>query len=554
MAATQRKARRVIEPGRTASHPPVAISGDDSDAVQARQAQIHDGGALPLAAVAAIAKNASAGLVKPLTKSGGSWRDLLADIRAQREGGEADAARTALGALFAATPNGNLETMKLLFEARFGVQVSTGSDKAAKKRLKDQAVKEKEFDAPGLRRIYEAFKVLPPSQAEAGLLTMMTRHREGAEDTSGFAFNADPHLSLEYKKGSTEAAESGDYTHEGDVMRGMNMLDTTAVHELGHKVDTGEKYSGKASFKKLAGWKVHARGQALVRDLQAALSEPLGDVSGLSRDDKALLVRGAEHASMNRRKNVADAYQDLMEAYADLGKHEEPEKGDSHQDIIDLWEHAGRTQLFRHVIAGHEDSGVWWREPFGYLTSRQYHEAYSWESGWWSYENTAGEKKLSIYRVGLRFPGWTFASVSCEPEHRAMDHGLPDRPMVVQDDGTVCQGKAEDEVAQFLASLGLPETEPAKPLHKVARAVLFFAGDPASVLEAEDVANWMRNRKGADLAEPSLAIQRGGATLAFWAQVSASGRHPPTFKRFEVRLDAKGRVKIKQKTFKTTSR
>lgn len=346
----------------------------------------------------AIATNASAGMVKALAKSGGNWQDLLADIRAQREGGEADAARTALDALFAATPNGNLETMKQLFEARFGVQVGSGSDKAAKERLKGQQVKEKAFDAPGLRHIYEAFRVLPPSQAEAGLLTMMTRHRDGKENTSGFAFNADPHLSLEYKKGSTEAVESGDYTHEGDVMRGMNMLDTTAVHELGHKVDSGEKYSGKASFKKLAEWKVHSRGRTLIRDLQAALSEPLGDEADLSKDDKALLVRGAEHASTNRRKNMADAYQDLMQAYTDLGKREEPEEGDNHQDLLDLWAHAKETNLFRHVIAGHEDRGAWWQEPFAYLAGRQFHEAYSWESGWWSYDNTARDKKLSIYQ------------------------------------------------------------------------------------------------------------------------------------------------------------
>lgn len=160
----------------------------------------------------------------------------------------------------------------------------------------------------------------------------------------------------------------------------------------------------------------------------------------------------------------------------------------------------------------------------------------------------------AIQRVGLRFPGWTFVSVACEPRHQAMDHGLPDRPVVVRDDGTICQGKPEDEVARFLASLGLPDAAPAEPLHRVARAVLFFAGDPAMVVEARDVAGWMRNRKGADLAEPSLAIQGNGATLTFWTQVSGSGRQPPTFKRFEVRLDAKGRVTIKQKTFKTTSR
>lgn len=160
----------------------------------------------------------------------------------------------------------------------------------------------------------------------------------------------------------------------------------------------------------------------------------------------------------------------------------------------------------------------------------------------------------AFQRAGLRFPGWTFVSVSCAPEHRALDHGLPDRPMVVRDDGTVFQGKPGPEVARFLASIGLPDGEPSAPLHEVARAVLFFAGDPASVLERDDADAWMRVRKGADLAEPALARKGDGITLAFWTQVPSSGRHPPAFKRFEVRLDAKGRVKIKQKTFKTTSR
>ncbi len=159
-----------------------------------------------------------------------------------------------------------------------------------------------------------------------------------------------------------------------------------------------------------------------------------------------------------------------------------------------------------------------------------------------------------IQRVGLRFPGWSFFLASCEAPDLAMDHGLPNRPLVVREDGSVVEGPPEPEIARFLASLGLPGAEPTEPLHRVARAVMFLAGAPGSALKAEDASQWLAARKGADLAGPTLATKGGSATLTFWAQGDAIGRTPPTFTRFEVRLDAKGRAKLARRTVKTTTR
>lgn len=358
----------------------------------------------------AIAAAATGAMVKALAKSGGNWTDLLSDITTQRKSGEADAARAALDALFAATPNGSLDLMKTLFEARFGVQVGSGTTQAAKDRLKGTGVVEKDFGPKGLRHIYEAFKVLPPSQAEAGLLEIMTRHSEGGSSSmSGFAYTASPHLSLQYAESDTEKKESGAFTHKDDVMRGMNMMDTTAVHELGHKVDTGGRYSRKATFLALADWKEHSRGATLIKDLRADMTTPLGDETDLSKDDKALLVKAAELASTNRRESEDDMYPDLQQAYADLGKAEEPAETDKHKDILDLWAHLQTTNLARHVGSGHEKRGAWWREPFGYMGTRQYHEGYQHEPGWWSYANTARSGKLSIYQ--FRNPADHFAEL-----------------------------------------------------------------------------------------------------------------------------------------------
>ena len=249
--------------------------------------------------------------------------------------------------------------MKTLFEARFGVQVGSGTTPAAKDRLKGTGVVEKDFGPKGLRHIYEAFKVLPPSQAEAGLLEIMTRHSEGGSSSmSGFAYTASPHLSLQYAESDTEKKESGAFTHKDDVMRGMNMMDTTAVHELGHKVDTGGRYSRKATFLALADWKEHSRGATLIKDLRADMTTPLGDETDLSKDDKALLVKAAELASTNRRESEDDMYPDLQQAYADLGKAEEPAETDKHKDILDLWAHLQTTNLARHVGSGHEKRGA----------------------------------------------------------------------------------------------------------------------------------------------------------------------------------------------------
>lgn len=157
-------------------------------------------------------------------------------------------------------------------------------------------------------------------------------------------------------------------------------------------------------------------------------------------------------------------------------------------------------------------------------------------------------------RVGLRFPGWTFVSVACATAEPALDAGVPDRPMVVRDDGTVVAGPPDPEIARFLASVGLPDADPGEPLDRVARAVLFLAGDPARVLKDEEAMDWLRVRKGAPLEGPSLVRKRGAATLAFWAQAPAGGREGPSFVRYEVRLDAKGRARLARKAHKTTAR
>jgi hypothetical protein len=357
----------------------------------------------------AVAGKASSAMVKTLAASGGNWEAFGTDLGAQRSGGEGVAARAAIDALFAATPTSNLEVMKRLFKARFGVQVGTSGDKAASDRLKGGGHVESDFGPKGLRRIYNAYKVLPPSQAESGVMTIMGRHGStSAGNPQGFSYNAFTQISLEYGEGNTEAKDKGVYAGKGDAKFGMNLLDTVAVHELGHRVDTGAKYSSKAAFHALADWTSHPRNANLVASLKTHMTSPLGSLK-LTADEKSLVDKAAALALVNRRDDDSQIYDDLKQAYKDLGKKETPDKGDKHRSLEDLWLEIQWTNLFNHIVAGHAKKAAWWDEPFAYLPTRQYHEAYQYEAGWWSYDNKYRASKLSNYQ--FRNPADHFAEL-----------------------------------------------------------------------------------------------------------------------------------------------
>ena len=310
-----------------------------------------------------------------------------------------------LDELFALS-NKKLPTMLTLFEKRFGISPGSGNDKKAKAWMTAAGVKEATWKPNGLQRVYNLFKKLPPSHM-TNVTHLMVHDNKTGGGTSGFAASNAPYISIAYDEKKADIKETGDYTNEGDKMRGMYALDTTVAHELAHKVDTGRKYSGKAAFRRLAGWQsypVPARAGQLVTDMEAAMNDALG-TENLTDDEKRLARRGAQLSIEARRGTVVAMADDLKRSYQEEGV---PfDGGNQVRKLSRLFRAVGKSNLYRHVVLANANQAPWYSEPFSYLPNKQFHEAYPAE--WWSYDNAGRTHNLSIYQ--FRDPGEYFAEL-----------------------------------------------------------------------------------------------------------------------------------------------
>lgn len=307
----------------------------------------------------------------------------------------------------AAAAAGDLATMSRLFEARFGVAIGSAGDARALAWMRGSA--EVPFGVNGLRRIYHLFETLP--DAHVGTLEhLMAESTNLPGAAGGTASPRQPFMRLRYNEARTGDVETGAYTNAGDQMQGMNILDTTTAHELAHRVDSGGTYSRKASFLALCGW-VHypARSASTLRPaLQGAMSNPLP--GGLTAIEATIAEGAAEKALDARHRTGAELTSDVRAAYADAGASPAGNStgSDTWRSSATLDPQLQAANLFRHVAAGHVKRAGWKREPFPYLPTRQFHEAYK-NRGWWSYLNSARTGKLSWYQ--FRDPGEMFAEL-----------------------------------------------------------------------------------------------------------------------------------------------
>lgn len=315
---------------------------------------------------------------------------------------------TVCRALFdAASAAGDIASMLRLFEARFGVAVGSAGDADALAWMPGGA--EVQFGVNGLTRIYHLFETLPGDHVGMldHLMAQSTNHGGAA---GGAASSSRPYMRIRYDEARTGDVESGTYTHAGDQMQGMNILDTTTAHELAHRVDSGGTYSHKPSFLALAGW-VHypAGGAATLRPaIQSAMTNPLP--AGLSDKETAIAEAAVEAALDGRHKTAAQFTADIQAAYAAEGADVAGNNtgGATWRSAAVLDPILRGANLMRHVAAGHVDNAGWKNEPFAYLPTRQFHEAYE-GLGWWSYLTSARTGKLSWYQ--FRDPGEMFSEL-----------------------------------------------------------------------------------------------------------------------------------------------
>ena len=300
----------------------------------------------------------------------------------------------------------NRDTLEIIFEARYGVRLGSDGDLDAEMFLDSTSV-EQTFDAEGIKKLYEILKLLPPEHVLSHLSHIMTEDTHTVDSSSGYAQYS--YLELSYSQDDTSQLESGEYTDENDRMRGLEMMTTTAIHEIAHLVDADEVYSANnASFMALFGWEKHDMTTegltALLFSLEDHMAEPYA--AELTSGEKDIAHDVARELILLLAQYLPEVTEVEM-AMERLGY--DIKGGESWRSAEELTAVLSTSHLFYQIqLSASPNDYPWEEEPMGYTTGREYHRAYSWQECWWSYATRGGEK---MSRYQWRSPGETFAEL-----------------------------------------------------------------------------------------------------------------------------------------------
>jgi hypothetical protein len=170
--------------------------------------------------------------------------------------------------IFDVQPNSDLAAMEAVFEKRFNISLSTWFLKRWLMSVKDK------WDAPGLRRLWQIFEMLPPGHIQDNP-RLDTFLRAGKTAGSGVYYG-------DFDAGVVEYGNVNETANYGQIMvddgaggkkdaslnTGINAFDTVVRHEVGHSVDAkigASKEGGYVHTAANAGeWKSYGSGDAFV--------------------------------------------------------------------------------------------------------------------------------------------------------------------------------------------------------------------------------------------------------------------------------------------------
>ena len=317
------------------------------------------------------------------------FRQRLAD-NLQRSATIGEAEHSALRALFDATPDAEVTTLKMWLRIRFRITIGTetsGSETA------------QEWDGPSLRRMYNVLQALPPGAVESNPeLARIDRYKQ-AGPAGGYYSGGDGRVALGYgdirARGGVVDPSNPTGAGMGVVpapLQGQNLFDGVVRHEVGHAVDKRLGLAAQYCIGNAAGgnWSAHGDGAGLAAVIVAASA---GAVAGLP---------------VAKRQPIVNALQGVIDDRA-------PEQVQARLQALPVW--ATLTAPVRTAImadpavtalrvsfADKNPGNPWYRAADdGGITvgGRIYEESYA--GLWWSYDPAARAKKVSSYQ--FRAPG-----------------------------------------------------------------------------------------------------------------------------------------------------
>lgn len=296
---------------------------------------------------------------------------------------------------------------------------------------------EQEWTANGARHLYYSLGLLPKSHVDkvTSITTMNTSDGGG-----GVALGWTGAYNVNYTDSNTTAIAGKGYCEsKKDYKYDLVSLDCTMVHELGHIVDTGTKYSGRADFRAISDWKSEGKSAATIAaKIEEYAMNPYPE--GLTSEEKEIAREGAKLLVKNRvvgdgngNPKAEEVQKQVSNAYANLGKRSGKEgsfldkaldfvkgnhDGNNYRSADALGKVLLGSTVYKHIARSFTytfntpqnklATYMPWYKGSRADMKRQMHEGYE-GRGWYSFSNEAWAQKISMYQ--FRDPGEEFAEL-----------------------------------------------------------------------------------------------------------------------------------------------
>ena len=324
--------------------------------------------------------------------------------------------------------------MEAVFEARFGVNLGSGSIKSYAFKISNFIGEEKEekWTLAGAKRLYKNYLLVPQSQIDQ--VDSVLTSSKGESRSGGFAVGSLDCYTVRYQDDDMDRnAGYGYCSGPQDRKFNMNSLDCTMLHELGHVIDTSSYiYSKRDDFRSISGWKYEGKNaETLVKTIEDyALTPYSGE---LNTEERAIAHEGAVQVLKSRNRDITEdgIRQDVKKAYKKLGKSTDA-KPENSSFLTKAWNFIsgksdnGDYRSLDDMLSLLVDSTVYTHIKHGLVQdsasyipcyasggidskmSRQIQEGYE-GRGWYSFDNAAWNDKISRYQ--FREPCEEFAEL-----------------------------------------------------------------------------------------------------------------------------------------------
>ncbi|MCL2325002.1 MAG: hypothetical protein FWC40_00655 [Proteobacteria bacterium] len=303
----------------------------------------------------------------------------------------------------------DIKIAEIAFFGRFEIQLGSARSLIIRYNLQQAGKTEIPWTIEGAKQIYDILLKLPPSRVSQLKVFTTSNLTDG---NSGFANADDGHVHLEL--GDKNAVEDGLYTtSKSDRMRGLNLNNTTTLHEIAHVLDKNQQYSKRPAFRKFSDWNEYPRSDMNRIINIITENSPKPYPSDAKTGEKAFIDMALVYVF---RDGVEKAGGRVVEPVnktivAETKNHFSHPDTDS-QSKTRLETKLKRSDAYNRFLNAHAVAEPWFGQEAesSYRVAKGVHIHEGYEGyAWYSYNHAARKSKYSGYQ--FRTPGEEFAEV-----------------------------------------------------------------------------------------------------------------------------------------------